>query len=375
MYIKVSMFLILTKLAICQLTLFIGALCCIFVFLFDMFRNAFLYNVYINSVIVISFVFGIITSFIKIFSYEIEYKKLTKYDSLSKKTLRSLKLLSSLPIYMKQTNSVLSQAKLQIILSDVDNKVSQSEAVPKYIAGTLIFLGLFGTFWGLSQTIGNVSQIIDNLGLENDATSSFLKLKNSLKIPLQGMGIAFGCSLFGLCGSLILGFLNLLQRRIGDVFLDKVEEWLSKHTVNLDTLEQNSEYHGQLFSMGLLEKTIETIYAFQHQLNDIDSNKMTLYNMQKEIGEKISQLSVALTKHQDIIRALGENQLDIQKAVVKISSQFSENVNTNIVAKLSVIDASINQMIQNSVENRNYLANALGSDIKMVAKTLSSFRD
>lgn len=369
------MFLILTKLAICQLTLFVGILSCIFVFLFDMFRKAFLYNVYINSLIVISFFIGIVISFIKIFSYETEYKKLIKYDSLPKKTLRCLKLLSPVHMYMKQTNTVLSQAKLQIILSDVENKVNQSEAVPKYIAGTLIFLGLFGTFWGLSQTIGNVSQIIDNLGLENDASSSFLKLKNSLKIPLQGMGIAFGCSLFGLCGSLIMGFLNIIQRRIGDVFLDKVEEWLSKHSVNLDTLEQNSEYHGQLFSMGLLEKTIETIYAFQHQLSDIDSNKMMLYNMQKEIGEKIAQLSSALTKHQDIIRALGENQLDMQKAVIKISSQISENLGTNIVSKLSVIDTSINQMIQNSVENRNYLANTLGADIKMVTKTLSSFRN
>ncbi len=369
------MFLVLSKLALCQLILFIGTLGLVFVALFDVFYKAFSYNIYINSLIVCSFIIAILVSLFKIFSYEREYRKLINYDSLPKKTLKSLKLLSPIYLYMKQTNTVLSQAKLQIILGDVEKKVEQSESFSKYIASTLIFLGLFGTFWGLSQTIGNVSQIIDNLGLENDATSSFLKLKNSLKIPLQGMGIAFGCSLFGLCGSLILGFLNLLQRHIGDKFLDKVEEWLSSHTVNLDALEQNSEYHGRLFSMGLLEKTIETIYAFQHQLKDIDSNKMALYEMQKEIGEKISHLSDALIKHQDIIRTLGEHQIDLQKAVVKMSTQFSESMNTNVVAKLSSIDTSINQMIQNAVDNRNYLVNALGSDIKMIAKTLSSFRE
>ena len=369
------MFLILSKLAICKLLLFLSSLTLVFSSLFDIFRNAFLYNVYINSLIAISFLIGIIVSFIKIFSYEREYTKITKYDTLSKKNLRSLRLLRSIPLHIKHINSVLSPAKLQIVLSDIEKKVEEAESLPKYIAGTLIFLGLFGTFWGLSQTIGNVSQIIDNLGLESNAATSFLKLKNSLKIPLQGMGIAFGCSLFGLCGSLILGVLNLIQRSLGNKFLDKVEDWLAKHTVNLETLDNNSEYHGKLFSMGLLEKTIETIYAFQRQLSDLDSNKLALYNMQKEIGEKISSLSDALLKHQDMIRTLGENQLDLQKAIVKISTQFSESMNTQIVTKLSAIDTSINQMIQNSVDNRNYLANTLGSDIKMVAKTLSSFRD
>lgn len=369
------MFLILSKLVLCQLILFISALGVVIVTLFDVFHKAFSYNIYINSLIMCSFVAAIIVTLFKIFSYEREYSKLVNYDTLSKKTLKSLKILSPIYLYMKQTNTVLSQAKLQIILGDIEKKVEQSERFPKYIAGTLIFLGLLGTFWGLSQTIGNVSQIIDNLGLESNATASFLKLKNSLKIPLQGMGIAFGCSLFGLCGSLIISCLSLLQRRIGDNFLDKVEEWLSAHTVNLDTLEQNSEYHGRLFSMGLLEKTIETIYAFQHQLKDIDSNKMALYEMQKEIGEKILHLSDALVKHQDIIRTLGEHQIDLQKAVVKMSSQFSEGINTNVVAKLSSIDASINQIIQNAVDNRNYLVNALSSDIKIIAKTLSSFRE
>ena len=289
------MLIIISKLAIIQLSLFIVCLSFVFLLFFDLFEKAFLYNIYINSVIVSSFIIGLIISIIKIISYELEYKKLNNFDNLSKRELNSLRLLAPINLYINKNNKMLSQIKLQTLLSSIEKKVEESEHITKYLSGTLIFLGLFGTFWGLSQTIGNVSSIIDNLGIEQDASASFLKLKNSLKIPLEGMGIAFGCSLFGLFGSLILSFVVMIQKKISDKFLDKVEEWLSKHSIKLEISENNKNYNGQLFSMNLLEKTIETIYAFQHQLNDLSENRISLYTMQKEIGQKIADLSVSIS--------------------------------------------------------------------------------
>ena len=256
---------------------------------------------------------------------------------------------------------------------NLSNKKDKIIIISIVVCLTLIFLGLFGTFWGLSRTIGNVSTILDNLGMEQgDASLSFVKLKDSLKIPLEGMGVAFGCSLFGLLGSLVLGVFNLYQKRISNKFLDKVEEWLTKYSVSINTIEQNSEYHGQLFSMGLLEKTIETIYAFQHQLHDLDENRISLYSMQKEVNKSIEELSNSLLKHQDIIRMLGEHQLELQKAVATLSNQFSGSIGNDLANKLSSIDNSINKIIQSNLSNRDYLVNNLGSDIKLVSKTLSS---
>ena len=186
------------------------------------------------------------------------------------------------------------------------------------------------------------------------------------------MGIAFGCSLFGLLGSLILGVFNLNQKRIANKFFDKVEEWLTKYSVSINSIEQNSEYHGQLFSMGLLEKTIETIYAFQNQLHDLDENRISLYNMQREVNKSIENLSNSLLKHQEIIRMLGEHQLELQKAVANLSNQFSGSIGSDLSNKLALIDNSINKMIQSNLSNRDYLVNNLGSDIKLVSKTLSS---
>ena len=121
-----------------------------------------------------------------------------------------------------------------------------------------------------------------------------------------------------------------------------------------------------------MEKTIETIYAFQHQLNDLDENRVSLYSMQNEVNQRIAELSEALLKHQDLIRILGENQLELQKAVVKFSTQFTDSIGKDLITKLSAIDTSINLLIKNSISNKEQVINNLGADIKMVSKTLSS---
>lgn len=366
------MFYVISKFVIIKLVSFLFCLGALSNLLFDILKKSFLYNIYINSVIVFSFVLGIIICITKIFNYELEYRKLLQIDKLPKKEIKSLKILKPLFLYIRPSSKIISNAKLQIVLANVEKKLEESQQIPRYIAGILIFLGLFGTFWGLSRTIGNVSSILDNLGMEQgDASLSFVKLKDSLKIPLEGMGIAFGCSLFGLLGSLILGVFNLQQRRIADRFLDKVEEWLTKYSVNINAIEQNTEYHGQLFSMGLLEKTIETIYAFQHQLHDLDENRVSLYNMQREVNKSIDALTTSLLKHQDIIRMLGEHQLELQKAMAKLSNQFSDSIGNELTNKLLSIDNSINKLIQSNLSNRDYVVNNLGADIKLVSKTLS----
>jgi uncharacterized protein YoxC len=55
-------------------------------------------------------------------------------------------------------------------------------------------------------------------------------LKSGLRAPLDGMGTAFSSSLFGLAGSLILGFLDLQAGRAQTRFYTELENWLSSIT-------------------------------------------------------------------------------------------------------------------------------------------------
>lgn len=342
-------------------------------YLKDILYSIFSYNIQINSIILAFIIIGVALIYLRLFMYKTEYKKLLNYDNLESRDIQKLRVLKPVTFYLTKNNKIVSQAKVQTILSGCDKKIDDYNAFPKYIAGTLIFLGLLGTFWGLSNTIGNVAQIIDNLGVEQqDAAASFLQLKNSLKIPLQGMGVAFGCSLFGLSGSLLVGLLILNMRSVSDKFIDSVEEWITKKTISFDVVEKSHDYHGSVFSMGLLEKTIETIYAFQGQLRDLDSNRVSLYEMQQSIANKLLQLTDSMDKNQDILKMLFTNQNDLQGIMNVLSKRSNDGILVDIVAKLGSIDNAINHMIQESLNSRKVITQSLGSDIRMVTKTLSS---
>jgi len=117
------------------------------------------------------------------------------------------------------------------ILDSIGNRLDESRDISRYLIGLLVFLGLLGTFWGLLQTIGSIGDTIQSLdpnsGNANDVLDA---LKSGLKAPLDGMGTAFSSSLFGLAGSLVLGFLDLQAGRAQTRFYTELENWLSSVT-------------------------------------------------------------------------------------------------------------------------------------------------
>jgi hypothetical protein len=106
--------------------------------------------------------------------------------------------------------------------------------------GLLVFLGLLGTFWGLLGTISSVWNVIEGLEVaRHDFAMVFENLKTGLKGPLSGMGTAFSSSLFGLGGSLVLGFIDLQAGHAQNRFFNELEEWLSGVTHLIDKAEGN----------------------------------------------------------------------------------------------------------------------------------------
>src|SRR5690606_28699950 len=106
--------------------------------------------------------------------------------------------------------------------------LDETRDTSRYLVGLLVFLGLLGTFWGLLQTIGSIGDTIQSLDPGTGDSASVLEsLKQGLAAPLSGMGTAFSSSLFGLAGSLILGFLDLQAGRAQNRFYTELENWLS----------------------------------------------------------------------------------------------------------------------------------------------------
>lgn len=120
---------------------------------------------------------------------------------------------------------------VRAILDSLATRLDETRDISRYMVGLLVFLGLLGTFWGLLTTIGSISATVQSLDpTATDAASVLNSVQQGLSAPLSGMGTAFSSSLFGLSGSLILGFLDLQIGRAQNRFYTELENWLATVT-------------------------------------------------------------------------------------------------------------------------------------------------
>jgi hypothetical protein len=134
----------------------------------------------------------------------------------------------------------ISSQMMRGILDSIAARLDEARDMSRYMTGLLVFLGLLGTFWGLIETVGSVGKVIEGLRVGADAGSVFDTLREGLAAPLGGMGIAFSSSLFGLAGSLVLGFLDLQTSQAQNRFYTDLEDWLSTTVRDLGVITDTS---------------------------------------------------------------------------------------------------------------------------------------
>ncbi len=121
----------------------------------------------------------------------------------------------------------ISAQMMRGILDSIATRLDEARDISRYMTGLLVFLGLLGTFWGLIETVSSVGGVIQGLKATGDAGTMMDSLREGLAAPLGGMGISFSSSLFGLAGSLVLGFLDLQSSQAQNRFYTELEDWLS----------------------------------------------------------------------------------------------------------------------------------------------------
>ena len=130
-----------------------------------------------------------------------------------------------------QQGGRLSPESTRAMLDSIGTRMDEGREMGRYIRNLLVFLGLLGTFWGLLETVNAVAATISGLaqtsGPAEDAVGQLIR---NLQEPLGGMGTAFSSSLFGLGGSLIVGFLDIQAGQAQSRFYADLEDWLSGMT-------------------------------------------------------------------------------------------------------------------------------------------------
>jgi hypothetical protein len=206
----------------------------------------------------------------------------------------------------------ISQQTMRHLLDSIATRLDEARDISRYMTGLLVFLGLLGTFLGLIETVGSVGKVIDGLKVGGDAGALFDTLKEGLAAPLGGMGISFSSSLFGLAGSLILGFLDLQSSQAQNRFYTDLEDWLAS-TVR--------GYTGEAGPSGELQATVERL---RQTLEEGGASRGTTAAM-ANLAEAIQGLVSHMRTEQQMIRewadGQGEQNREIKRLLERIARQ------------------------------------------------------
>ncbi|MDE2791709.1 MAG: biopolymer transporter ExbB [Paracoccaceae bacterium] len=192
---------------------------------------------YLNGFIVGVFVCGLLSCFWRVFALITSVNWIEGFagDRPGYEASRPPALLAPLAVLLgtQGARAALTTFSARSILDSVATRIDEGREITRYIINLLIFLGLLGTFYGLATSVPAVVDTIRSLapgGQGEDGLMVFNNLMKGLETQLGGMGTAFGSSLLGLAGSLVVGLLDLFAGHGQNRFYRELEEWISSIT-------------------------------------------------------------------------------------------------------------------------------------------------
>ena len=272
----------------------------------------------------------------------------------------------------------LSTNSLRSLLDGIASRLEESRDLSRYLIGLLIFLGLLGTFWGLLQTIGAVSDVIGGLSLaQADLADMFNKLKTGLKAPLAGMGTAFSSSLFGLAGSLVLGFLELQAGQAQNRFYNDLEDWLAGQTrLSSGNLSVGDEDQAvPAYVQALLEQTADSLEKLQGTLERGEQSQILANNSVIVLSEKLDTFTDQMQTEKSLITKQVETQIEIKNLITKLLETAETKSDENAQSAVRNIDKQLSRLIEQIGAGRTELISEIRSEIRVLARTMAAIAE
>ena len=274
----------------------------------------------------------------------------------------------------RRSRTALSAISLRHLLDSISNRLDENRDIGSYLRNLLIFLGLLGTFWGLIQAIGSIGGVISGLTVgEGDFAAVFNEFKAGLMQPLTGMGTAFSASLFGLAGSLILGFLDLQAGQAEHHFYNELEEWLSGITRLAMPDGGLPEVGGgpalPAYLSALLQQTADNIDRLQQVVGRGESERGALQGTIAQLNQNLASLGDRLGRDQDLLeRVVGSQQTLVQHMAQRAEVGGLDQATRDHIRNT---DIQLSRLIEEMGRGRAELSRELRNEIKLVARTIA----
>ena len=309
--------------------------------------RAFMGNPALNGVILGVLMIGIIYTFRQNLRLLPESRWLTTIQKTGKLDNRQVKPVLLATVYAmladQRKESQLSALSLRSVLDGVAARLDEGREISRYMIGLLVFLGLLGTFWGLLQTIGAVGLVVGSLDTAGtDFDTMMAQLKGGLDAPLSGMATAFSSSLFGLAGSLVLGFLDLQLGQAMGRFFNELEDWLSAFARFNDNGPAASEGGVTPLASGMSEEAARALIHLGNSIAAGEDNRQRVLDQLGNINMTMAALNEALTDD----RRLREQLAQLNAGIARLAADLQDErgrTNSAVAAELRTLANAVNK--------------------------------
>jgi len=275
----------------------------------------FMANIYLNGFIFGVFILGVLACFWQLLTLlsSVSWIEGFALNRPGHEFVQPPGLLTSLATLLRKrgARNALTSTSTQSILDSVASRLDEGREITRYIINLLIFLGLLGTFYGLAITVPAVVETIRSLAPDDGSSTLeiFDKLMSGLEKQMGGMGTAFGSSLLGLAGSLVVGMLDLFAGHGQNRFFRELEEWLSSITrIGVSSGEGDV---GNVENFAIADMLEHTTY----QMENLQQVLVQMQGRGDEADARIERLSLAV---EGLVGVAGQNQAE--------GSQLSEQI-------------------------------------------------
>lgn len=359
-----------------RMLLFVAAVAAVAVVLHGELLRAFAANEALNGLILAVFALGVAYIFRQVLMLRREVNWIDNFRTgrpgLSVQAPPRLLAPTAAMLGDRNQHLSLSAFALRSLLDGIASRLDEQRDISRYMIGLLIFLGLLGTFWGLLQTIVSVGSVISGLTLGNgDLASVFTDLKRGLHEPLKGMGTAFSSSLFGLAGSLVLGFLELQAGQAQNRFYNDLEDWLAGQTKLTGAAAAGAaDQPVPAYVQALLEQTADNLERLQRVLERGEQSRMTANEGVAALAERLSAFTGQIEAGRDLMAALAEGQAGLKPVLSRLAEGGLDNA--DLAAHIRSIDAHVSRLAEDITSAHAAAIEELRSEIRVLSRTIAA---
>ena len=367
-----------------RMILFLVAVLVVLAVLFPQLQGAFLANVPLNGLILGVLLLGIIYNFrqVTMLNPEVAWIESFRYNQPTLSQSKAPKLLAPMATMLGERKDRLSLSALSMrsILDGIQSRLDESRDISRYIIGLLIFLGLLGTFWGLLDTVASIRGVISSLSIgSGDVNTVFSDLKSGLNAPLSGMGTAFSSSLFGLGGSLVLGFLDLQGGQAQNHFFTQLEDWLSSLTrLSSGVLPGDGDHGVPAYVQALLEQTAESLENLQVTLARGEEGRISSSTSMVVLVEKLGTLTDHMQTEQALMMQLAESQTELKNIMARLADRVGHSaagMDEATRTHIRNLDVYVARLLEELSAGRNDIIHQVRSEIKLLARTIAAIAE